>query len=89
MEMKKTKDLCINPLKSHVKCNIFQMDKMKWGPDEDSASDCAWIHIVCVQVTKLHSAMNAYMAFYQIIHIMKCDITCSPYQGAHKKNSKF
>ena len=32
--MNNTKDLCVNPLKSHVQCN-------KWGPDEDSAPDFA------------------------------------------------
>ena len=39
--VEKTKDLCVNPLKSHVQCNIFQMYKIKWGPDEDSAPDFA------------------------------------------------
>ena len=39
--VKKTMDLYVNPPKSYVKCNIFQTDKIKWGPDEESAPDFA------------------------------------------------
>ena len=31
-------DFYINPFKAHVQCNIFQINKIKWGPDECSAS---------------------------------------------------
>ena len=31
LSLKKTKDICGNPLKSHV---IFQMVKIKWRPNE-------------------------------------------------------
>ena len=39
--VKKTNDLYINPIKLHVQCNIFHINKIKWEPDECSVSDFA------------------------------------------------
>ena len=36
------KGFLFNPLKDHVKRNIFHINKNKWGPDERSASDFAF-----------------------------------------------
>ena len=39
--LKKKKDLCGNLHKYFLYCNIFQINRIKLGPDEDSASDFA------------------------------------------------
>ena len=39
--MKKTKDFDLKPFKAYVQFIIFHINKMKWEPDECSASDCA------------------------------------------------
>ena len=39
--MKKTKAFDLNLFRVHVQCNIFHINKIKWGPDECSASDFA------------------------------------------------